>query len=126
MPFGIPLGHAAIGSPRDDFVGAGLGGQVHGELGALRLRDGLHHYHAGVGLGRKSHGVDKRGQMILARNGLDGGQGGGARAVDELEPLPYAKALDRHRVAALGTFEPHRLAHAGLRKIGVDKDRQRH
>ena len=103
-----------------------MGGEIHGELGAFGLRDGLHHGYARRGLGRGVDGVDRALQRVLARGGGDGEGEADTGAVDKLEALALPHALDRDGMAGLRAGKAEGFAGARGGEIRVDEDGQRH
>ena len=113
-----PAGDRAVADPRDDRIRARLHSQVNGQLGALRLRDRLHHRHPRR---RRFHhvlGNHVAAEFILGGVG-DGDGGGQAKAVCKHDLLPNCNAL---HVGMLGLRANE---HACARVI-TDEKWQRH
>ncbi|MDT5162245.1 MAG: hypothetical protein QOC90_2555, partial [Mycobacterium sp.] len=110
----FPPGHTARGLPRDERVGARLGGQLDGQLGAIGLGQSLHDGDRGRGR-RHSPAVQHPRRQPALGDFLDDTVRHGAVAVAEIEFFAYSDAPNIGRVETLVAVDDRQLSDLGQR-----------
>src|SRR5699024_3838205 len=118
-----PAAHAAVRLPGHDPVGAGLGGQLHGELGAVGFAQRLPHGHRGRRPGDLVTGGD-HGVYASRRRVGDLAVGDHTTTVTHTDVFTRPHSQRVARVPSLGAVERHRAIH--LAYLGGPEERRGH